>query len=348
MTVMIPSYNYERYLVECVESAATQVGVDVEVVIVDNGSTDNSVEVARGLAERFDNVRLVVNADNQGIITSFNRCRAHVRGEFATLLCADDGLAPGSLARAVALMNDHPSVGLVYGPAVDFTDISDVDTRRFEIPAGTPIVYPGSEWIERRARSGTNTIRTPEAMMRTSVIEQVGLLDPSCPFTSDLNMWLRIAALSDVAYLPGPAQALFRRHSGSFGQTYVGPGQSRFDIEQRWQAFDRFFDTLGDRPERADWEALARSTLASEARYVATRAFLRPPSEVPDGEIAKLGEFAERLDPEPAPRLEALGWRVRRAIGPKASRFFPVFLVRPTLRRLNREWAERRRVRRGV
>src|SRR3954463_8554091 len=95
VSVTIPSYNYEQYLAEAVESAATQRGVRVEVVIVDNASTDCSLALARRLAQEYDNVRVVEYAENHGIISSLNRCRDEVRGEYAVLLCADDCLTPG-------------------------------------------------------------------------------------------------------------------------------------------------------------------------------------------------------------------------------------------------------------
>ena len=346
VTVMVPSYNYGQYLGDCVASAATQSGVEVDVVVVDNGSTDNSVDVGRAMAERYSNVRHVVNADNQGIISSFNRCRDEVRGEFATLLCADDCLTPGALARAVRFMHANPSVGLAYGPFIDFADLATADMSTTTVAPGAPIVYSGSEWIDHLGRDGTNPIRTPEVVMRTSVLDSVGKLDPTCPYSSDLNLWLRIAAVSDIGYMPGPAQALFRRHVNSFG--YLGPGSSLHDIEERWRAWTAFFETLGTDPRRAAWEATIRRSLAAEARYMATRAFVKPFGADPNKSVEQLLARAAALDDPKFPAAERIGWATRRKLTPKIAGRFPPLLVRPTVRHLRREYTVRRRTRTGV
>ena len=348
VTVMVPSYNYAQYLRECVESAATQTGVEVDVAVVDNASTDGSLELGRRLAAEYSNVRLVVHDDNGGIITSFNRCRDEMRGEFAVLLCADDALTPGTLARSVELMNADPSVGLVYGPVIDFLDLAEVAPERFHGRDVAPIVYTGDEWIERRCRIATNPIRTPEALMRSSILDAAGRLDPSLPFTSDLNMWLRLAERADVAYLPGHPQALYRRHTNNFGAAFLTTDSAFADLEARWFAFANFFDRIGTHPMRSTWETLARNALSSEARYVATRAFVKLEPANRELVISKLLRFAAELDPSGGSAFEVIGWKLRRALGPKLSRRFPLLLPRPTARHFGRALAERSRIRTGL
>jgi glycosyltransferase involved in cell wall biosynthesis len=348
VTVMIPSYNYRQFLRECVESAATQEGVAVDVAIVDNASTDGSLDLGRELAEQYANVRLVVHPDNGGIITSFNRCRDEVRGEFAVLLCADDMLTPGSLARSVALMQQRPDVAMVYGPAVDFLHLADVTDEQLRGTDAAPLVYTGDDWISRRCRWATNPIRTPETLMRSTTLDVAGRLDPTLPFTSDLNMWLRMAVHGAIAYLPGHPQALYRKHANNFGAAFLNHDSAYSDIEARWFAFTKFFDTLGDDPRRPAWEATVRRTLAAEARYVATRAYVRLDDADRDRVVGKLDDLAELLQPGGASRGEAIGWTVRRALGPRWARRFPPLLVRGVWRRGRRSLIERRRLARGV
>src|SRR5262245_42158451 len=167
VTVMIPSYNYARFLTECVESAANQANADV--AIVDNGSTDGSPEIGAALAERYDNVRFKRYEDNQGIITSFTRCREEIRGEYAVLLPADDYLAPGSLQPSAECMAAPPGVGLVYGPAKYFGTLDEIGPDDLAGEVRPPNVFPGEQWIESLCRTGLNPIRTPEAVARASV-----------------------------------------------------------------------------------------------------------------------------------------------------------------------------------
>ena len=260
VTVTIPSYNYARYLRECVESAVHQEGVEVDVVIVENASTDGSRELARRLRDEHPNVRLVEHAENHGIICSLNRCRDEIRGDYVVLLCADDCLTPGSLARSVAFMDAHPNVGMTYGPVIDFTHVSDVKPAQLAAAPGPAKIYPGAEWIDRVCRARENPIRTPEVLMRVSTLAVAGRLDPACPHTSDLNMWLRMASYADVAFLPGQILAMYRQHETNHSNAYEGSALST--IEQKWVAFSAFLDTVADRPERARWDTTVRRTLA--------------------------------------------------------------------------------------
>jgi glycosyl transferase family 2 len=341
VTVMVPSYNYAQYLEECVRSAAQQERADV--VVVDNGSTDGSPEIAARLADEIDNVRFVRHPTNDGIITSFNRCLDEIRGEYAALLCADDCLTPGSLARAVAMMDAHPTVGLGYGTAWDFTRLADIDFDTIPTEAGAPIVHRGADWVGRICRVGINPIRNPEAIMRSSVLAEVGGYEPACRYTSDLNLWLRIGAVSDIAYVPGPIQALFRQHETNAGKAF--PHASLPELEQRWTAFDRFFDVIDGDARRGAWEHAARRRMAGVARYSASRAFIGT-----DGARAaeELLAFADRLDPGGSTTLEQRSWDVRRRLGATGSRLFPPFMVRPLVSRARRVMGERRRARSGL
>jgi glycosyltransferase involved in cell wall biosynthesis len=342
VTVMIPSYNYARFLTECIESAVSQERVDVAVV--DNGSTDESPEIAERLAEQHANVRFIRYEDNRGIITSFNRCREEIRGEYAVLLCADDCLTPGSIARSTAFMDRNPNVGLVYGLSEFIGQSANGLAVTSNGVVRPPIVYEGDRWVERLCRTGLQPILTPEALMRSSVLEKVGPHEERCPYTSDVNLWLRMAAVSDVAFLPGATQALFRLHDANHGLAY--PHSSAAELTQRWQAFAAFFETLGDDPRRAGWERLARRRVGREARYSATRAFVRD-GDANEGEAERLLAVAEELDPTGSISDRA-GWALRRRLGPTGSRYFPGFLPRPTVNRLRRIAGERRRLRSGV
>ena len=347
VTVMIPSYNYAQYLVECVTSALDQPGVDVDVALVDNASTDGSLALAERLAEAHANVRLIRYPDNQGIICSLNRCYAEVKGDYALLLCADDRLVSGALARSVELLETHPSVGMVYGPALDFSSIEAVDVGQLSGTPGAPLLYDGVAWIDDRCRAGTNPIRTPEVLMRASTIAAVGgRLDPRCPHTSDLNMWLRLASKGDVAFLPGPPVALYRRHDDNHSNAFNF--SARRDLEARWASFSAFLETVADRPEHSRWERTARGTLAAEARYSATRAYSRPDADASADGVEELLGFADALQPGGVSPLEEVGWKVRRALGPRRAEMFPGFWPRRLIRRLHGSAAERRRLRTGL
>ena len=222
---------------------------------------------------------------------------------------------------------------MVYGPVTLFSRLEDVD-RAPSVPAQPPFVRQGADFVENLCRSGRNPIRNPEVLMRTSTIERVGRLEARCPYTSDLNMWLRIAAVSDVAFLPGPAQALYRVHGSMYSRNF--PWFSPSDFEQRWMAFEAFFETVVDSTQRRRWESLARRSLGAGARYAATRAFVSTDLSAPEDDANLLLAFAARIDPDAHGFGERAGWAVRRLLGPSLSRWFPGFLPRAAAQRAAR------------
>ncbi len=104
VSVVIPCYNYGRYLPECVASVTAQPGVELEIIIVDDASTDGSQDVARALAAADPRIRLLLHAENARHIITYNDGLALATGDYVVLLSADDLLAPGSLARSTSLM----------------------------------------------------------------------------------------------------------------------------------------------------------------------------------------------------------------------------------------------------
>ncbi len=136
VTVVIPCYNYARYLPAAVASALSQHAADVDVIVVDDRSTDDSLAVARELADADARVRVIAHESNAGPVQTFNDGLAAARGEFLVRLDADDMLTPGSLRRALAVMQHFPSVGLAYGHPI----LSGIAQVYVAVIRGTPIV----------------------------------------------------------------------------------------------------------------------------------------------------------------------------------------------------------------
>ena len=110
VTVVVPCFNYGRWLAGCVESALSQPGVQVDVVIVDDASTDNSLDVAQGLARCYPGrIRLVAQPRNRGHIPSVNEGMRHVSGDYVVKLDADDLLAPGCSGAGLRLARGLPA-----------------------------------------------------------------------------------------------------------------------------------------------------------------------------------------------------------------------------------------------
>jgi hypothetical protein len=322
-----------------------QEGVDVRVLVVDDCSPDDTAAVAGRLAAADARVEYRRNPQNKGLIATANEGLAWANGDYVVLLSADDQLVPGSLARAAAVMQAHPTVGMVYG-------------RPLLAPAGRPLprpagrwcdtdVWAGTDWIELRCRGAHNCISSPEVVVRASVHRAAGLYDSACFHTSDLNLWLRIAAISDVAYVRGIGQAIYRVHPGSMLRSQDGP---MVDLSERRKAFEGFFaacaNTLDD-TERL--RAMTARALARQALWKASRAVDRGRTDGPDAQpVDELVAFAHDVYPRSRRLPEWHGLKLRGWIGAGRSRWFIPFVATGVVHKLRFRLERRRMRRRGI
>jgi hypothetical protein len=327
VTVIVLSYNYGRFLGPCAESVLQQRDVDLELLIVDDASTDHTPQVTKELADRDSRVTVVRNEINRGQLPSMNAALERVRTEFVVKLDADDLLPPGSLARSSALMERFPEVTFSYGRPLHF---SGEVPRVPEQPARSWTVWDGPGWFGRRARAGTNVISQPEVLMRTAAVRQVGPIREDLKHTFDLHLWLQLSLIGDVGRVNGPPHGCYRVHEASLQRTeHAG---AMIDLEGRRDAFDAIFATTWD--SLSDAETLCDSThraLAATALDAACRAYDRPRSR--PAPPADLIRFALQVYPQARslPEWRALDRRI--AVGPDRARKSPRFLFDAAARR---------------
>ncbi|MFD7653412.1 glycosyltransferase family 2 protein [Actinosynnema sp. NPDC059797] len=316
--VVIPCYNYARFLRACVKSVLDQPGVDVRVLIIDDTSSDDTPEVMAELVRdpRVEGRRHEVN---KGHIATYNEGLLEwAKADYTVLLSADDLLAPGWLARAAAVFEANPGVGMVYGRVVYYSD-HDALPKVVTPPAGRT-VWSGVDWVEARCRTGQNVLSSPEAVVRTSVQQAVGGYRPDLPHAGDLEMWMRIAAVSDIGYVRGEPAAYYRVHQQSMMRTVFS---SLFaDLEQRQAVFDLFFREHPDLPPRL--RSLANRSIARDALWRAVRAYDR--DQLDDIPVDELEDFARRVYPDTERLPEHRALRRRRALGPKVCSRTQLFL----------------------
>lgn len=337
-SVAIPCYNYARFLERCVGSVLEQRDVRVDVLIIDDCSTDDSEAVGRRLAED-PRVTYRRHEANEGHIATFNEGVDWAANDFFLLLSADDLVAPGAFARAATVFERHPGVGLVYGGVERFVDTVE------PADVGDPdsvTVHDGREWVERRCRAAENCVHSPEVILRTAVQRQAGHYDLRCRHTSDLNMWLRVGMLADLAYLDGSIQAYYRRHDSNMSR--VEHGRKLGQIQQRHMAFQGFFEDASPHAPVDRWRQLEGRRIAAETIWEVGRAIER--NEANDDDVAAHVEFAVAVDPSVRRRPGFIGMTIRRRLGSR-SRFLPPFLASRLIRAGIRKWEWRNRMRNG-
>jgi glycosyltransferase involved in cell wall biosynthesis len=330
--VVIPCYNYARYLRGCVNSVLAQPNVAVRILIIDDCSTDDTPAVGRELEARDRRVTFRRHHVNRGHIATYNEgLLGWSTGDYTVLLSADDLLAPGSLHRAVAIMDAAPNIGMVYGSTVHFereSELPSIDRRDFGHRWWT-----GADWLRRRCRAGYNVITSPEVVVRGSIQRAAGGYRPELPHAGDLEMWLRIAALSDIAYVNRTPQAFYRVHQKSMMRT-VFRG-SFVDLRQRKAAFDSFFrndaHALANARELQD---LANRSLAREALWDACRAYDRNQVELCRAD--ELVDFAMATYPRADSLPEYAALNRRRWLGPIVCNRTQLFAAPALVRKLHR------------
>jgi glycosyltransferase involved in cell wall biosynthesis len=323
--VIVPCYRYADVLEGCVTSVLEQEDVDVRILIIDDCSPDDTPAVAGAMTQLDPRVHSRRHRENQGLVATANEgLEWAADSDYTVLISADDVLVPGALARATTVLGIHPNVGMVYGRAPYWhagRPRPDVRGRWH----GTQ-VWPGADWIRLRCRAGHNCISSPEVVVRSSIQQAVGGYDPACYHTSDLNMWLRIAAVSDVAYIRGGAQAIYRVNPEGMLR---GDPAHMADLYGRRDAFDSFFASSGhllEDPERL--RATAGRALARQALWRASRAFDRGITEGPDARpVDELIAFALEVYPEARRLREWWGLALRRRIGAGRSLLFVPFIA---------------------
>ena len=270
VSVVVPAYNYGRYLGECARSVLAQRDVDVKLIIVDDCSSDGTPAITEELAAD-SRVTVLRNEPNEGQIPSVNRGMELVNTEFVVKFDADDLLPPGALARATALLDAHPNVSFVYGRPRHFTGRNP---RGAELPVLSWTLWPGRDWVGRLCRAGVNAISQPEVVMRTCFLKRAMPVRTELPHTFDMHLWMQLAAMGDVARINGPAQGYYREHPDSLQRT-VNAG-TFFDLSSRRAAFDAVFaGVAGDLADAEQLHDLARRTLAGNALDRACRAYDR-------------------------------------------------------------------------
>lgn len=201
--MVIPNHNYGRFVADAVESALAQTYPPFEVIVVDNGSTDDSLEVLRAFGSR---IRLIAQ-ENRGQAGARNRGIEESRGDWVAFCDADDAWLPGKLAAQVSVASD-PSVGLIY------CGYSEVD--RELVTLRSVEVHRSGKLIEYFAHGSAAVIPAGESsvMIRRRCLDHVGGFDPALSISAGFDLYRRICQEFEARVVPEPL-VLYRQHGAN-------------------------------------------------------------------------------------------------------------------------------------
>jgi glycosyltransferase involved in cell wall biosynthesis len=197
VSVITPSYNQSRFLELSIRSVLAQDYPNMEYILVDGGSTDGSVDIIQRYANRFT---WWVSEKDKGHADALNKGFSHARGEILAWLNSDDTYYPGAISDAVATLQAHPEVGMVYADA-DLTN-----------EMGHVIGHFASRQTDyQKLLRGSVHIPQATTIFRADLWKQVGPLSLSLFYAFDYDLWVRFAKVSKILYIPHK-WATFRLH----------------------------------------------------------------------------------------------------------------------------------------
>ena len=235
ISVIIPTYNRAHYINEAIDSALAQTYQNVEIVVVDDGSTDETRAVLKGYE---DKIRYFYQ-DHQGISAARNFGIEKSSGQYLAFLDDDDIWFPEMLEVQVAYLEAHPEVGMVHADMLVMDETSDNPRpRKRMLPGPIPSGFILSELIIR------NVIMIQTAVVRRSCLDEVGFFDPDNRVSQDYHLWLRIAGKFPITYI-NRALAIYRIHTTNRRGDGVGPRRHLAALEKVLRLNPEVFDDVG-------------------------------------------------------------------------------------------------------
>lgn len=209
VSIVAPCYNAEKYLEAALHSIFAQDYGNLEVIIVDDGSTDNSVAMLRTLQQTYD-FQLYTQA-NQGVSATLNNGLAHAKGVYVSTPDLDDIMLPHSISVRARYLDEHPKVGCV-GALISYMDSDGVEIKtqhRSKVKK-----YSFDEIV-----SGAVVMGAPGALYRMQAMQAAGFYDPTIK-VQDFQMTLRIASTGYEVHEIPVCVTRYRRHPHNLSKRF--------------------------------------------------------------------------------------------------------------------------------
>ncbi len=213
VSVIIPAYNRGRYIRQTVESVLNQTYTNIELIVIDDGSTDDTRDVLEGYGDRIIMLEHE-GRQNRGQSASINLGLDHASGEYLAILDSDDYWEPDKIESQVGYLQQHPQAGLVYGNG---TAVNERGEFLYNI-------YPRTHREESKPEKvllDCYFSLPSNALMRKSLLKKTGYFDETLRAGQDHDMAIRIAEVVRLAYIDKPLFH-YRRHNESISRSNKG------------------------------------------------------------------------------------------------------------------------------
>ena len=208
VTVLMAVYNGETYLASAIDSVCEQTFTDWELVVIDDGSTDQTPAILAAHAKSEDRLK-IIHQKNQGQTAALNNGLAISKGDYVARLDADDTMHSERLEKQVLFMNNHPEVALL-GSALNFIDENGAVFHTKSVPCE-------HEAIQKIAHR-LNPFVHSSVIFRRDIVNQLGGYNPKYGPAQDYELWMRLLTFARAANLPYPLVNI-RYHANQMSST---------------------------------------------------------------------------------------------------------------------------------
>lgn len=214
ISVCVPTRDRLAYLRESLAGILTQRGVEFEVIVADNLSTDGTREYLQQVTAYDPRVRVISPERTLGLYANHNLAFREARGEYICFCHDDDRYGPNLLAQFAKFLDAHPRVGIV---SADYQRIDATGATFGVRRARSSTVVPGVIYIDRTLRTAISSIALPGCMIRRAALPTTPFDESGTLGFSDIALWFRIAEEWDIGHIADPLWS-YRRHSGASSQ----------------------------------------------------------------------------------------------------------------------------------
>jgi glycosyltransferase involved in cell wall biosynthesis len=197
VSIVMPVYNGAQFIAEALASVQGEPGIEADIIVVDDGSTDETTDVVSSISGRDQRIRLL-QCEHRGVSPTRNAGVRAATGEYITFLDADDICPPGRIARQAKKLAERPDAAAVIG-----------ETLLFEELAENLQPAPGTRHLQ------ILTVTLHSALFRRDVFERLGLFDETLAHSEDFDFFLRLAESEAPLVIESEIASLYRRHPGS-------------------------------------------------------------------------------------------------------------------------------------
>jgi glycosyltransferase involved in cell wall biosynthesis len=228
VTIVVPCYNHEKYIKDTIESIINQTYKNIELIVIDDGSKDNSAKVIHRLTNKYNFI--FITRLNKGLCATLNEGINLAKGSYFCACASDDKYTLDKIEKQVKFMESNPNFAMCYGNKINFNDTGDQNKIK--------VLNPTSGWIFEDIILNNTIIPALTTMQKINVLKDLDGYDENL-FIEDWDMWLRIADKYEIGYLD-EYLGYYRTHERNISKQKLKMYEGQKTILDKWINKERF------------------------------------------------------------------------------------------------------------